>query len=216
MARNFARRFVHERPIWGLFWSNSFNHDSFQMPSKMEDYVLQYLLDFQADGVFEQSIMIFLSDHGARYGKFMYLPSGFLEERLPSMFIYLPPWFRDQYPEYVRALRVNQNRLTSNYDLHNSLKHIIELGGTPGGQKLTEAADCPKCQSVFLPIDESRTCEDAGIPEHYSTCVPFKRLQAHWARRIAPQVKRRINEYLAARNLSGLCSELTFEVHPPY
>jgi len=80
-----------------------------------------------------------------------------------------------------------------------------------GGQKLTKAADCPKCQSVFLPIDESRTCEDAGIPEHYCTCVPFKRLQAHWARRIAPQVIRRINEYLAARNLSGLCSELTLK-----
>uniref|UniRef100_A0A6P4FIR0 Uncharacterized protein LOC108052502 n=1 Tax=Drosophila rhopaloa TaxID=1041015 RepID=A0A6P4FIR0_DRORH len=82
MARDFARRFVDERPIWGLFWSNSFSHDSYQMPSKMEDYVLQYLLDFQADGVFEQSIMVFLSDHGSRWGKIVSLPSGFLEEYL--------------------------------------------------------------------------------------------------------------------------------------
>nr|XP_016935548.2 uncharacterized protein LOC108014043 [Drosophila suzukii] len=209
MARDFARRFVDKRPIWGLFWSNSFSHDSFQMPSKMEDYVLQYLLDFEKDGVFDQSIMIFLSDHGSRYGRLMSLPSGFLEERLPSMFIYLPPWFRAQYPEYVRALQLNKNRLTSTYDLHNTLKHIIELGGTPDGPELPKAADCPKCQSVFLPIDESRTCEDAGIPEHYCTCVPYKRLRVDWAKRIAPLVVGRINEYLTSRNLSGICSELT-------
>nr|AAQ23564.1 RE42568p [Drosophila melanogaster] len=209
MARNFANRFVDERPIWGLFWSNSFSHDSFQMPSKMEDYVLQYLLDFEADGVFDQSIMVFLSDHGSRYGRLMSLPSGFLEERLPSMFIYLPPWFRAQYPEYARALELNRNRLTSNYDLHNTLKHIIELGGTPDGQTLPKAADCPKCQSLFYPVDETRSCEDAGIPEHFCTCVPYKRLDTQWAKSIAPKVIGRINEYLAGRNLSKICSELT-------
>ncbi|XP_017083069.2 uncharacterized protein LOC108115944 [Drosophila eugracilis] len=209
MATEFSRRFVEERPIWGLFWSNSFSHDSFQMPSKMEDYVLQYLLDFEADGAFEQSIMIFLSDHGSRYGRIMSLPSGFLEERLPTMFIYLPPWFRDQYPDYVNALKLNQNRLTSNYDLHNTLKHIIEMGGTPDGLTLPKAADCPKCQSIFHPIDESRTCEDAGIPEHYCTCVPYKRLDSSWSESIAAMVIGRINEYLAGRNLSDICSKLT-------
>jgi len=104
---------------------------------------------------------------------------------------------------------LNKNRLTSTYDLHSTLKHIIELGGSPDGPELPKAADCPKCQSVFLPIDESRTCEDAGIPEHYCTCVPYKRLKVDWAKRIAPLVIGRINEYLTSRNLSGICSELT-------
>ncbi|XP_017038674.1 uncharacterized protein LOC108086293 [Drosophila ficusphila] len=211
LARDFARRFVDERPVWGLFWSNSFSHDSFQMPSKMDDYVLQYLLDFEADGVLEQSIVVFLSDHGSRFGRLTALSSGFLEERLPAMFLYLPPWFRDQYPDYARALQLNRNRLTSNYDLHNTLKHIIELGGTPDGAALPRAADCPKCQSLFLPVDESRSCEDAGIPVHFCTCVPFKRLRTQWARRIAPLVVRRINEYLAGRNLSNICAELTLK-----
>uniref|UniRef100_A0A6P4F4D1 Uncharacterized protein LOC108046821 n=1 Tax=Drosophila rhopaloa TaxID=1041015 RepID=A0A6P4F4D1_DRORH len=211
MAKEFARRYLDERPIWGLFWSNSFSHDSFQMPSKMEEYVLQYLLDFQADGVFEKSIMVFLSDHGTRYGKIMTLPSAFLEERLPSMFIYLPPWFRAQYPEYASALEGNRNRLTSNYDLHNTLKHIIELGNSADSPKLPGSVDCPQCQSLFYPVDESRTCEEAGIPEHFCTCVPFKRLEAKWARRIPPLVVARMNEYLAGKNLSDICSELTLK-----
>ncbi|KAH8382887.1 hypothetical protein KR009_005711 [Drosophila setifemur] len=208
MAKEFARRYVGDRPIWGFFWSNSFSHDSFQMPSKMEDYVLQYLLDFDVDGVFDQSIFVFMSDHGSRYSQITALPSGFLESRLPAMFIYLPPWFRAQYPEYAESLRVNQNRLTSNYDLHNTLKHIIELG-SPANPPLPRSHDCPKCQSLFETMDVMRTCEDAGIPEHYCTCVPYKRISANWAERIAPQIIGRINEYLAGRNLSEICSELT-------
>ncbi|KAH8294829.1 hypothetical protein KR018_003500 [Drosophila ironensis] len=207
MAKEFARRYVAERPIWGLFWSNSFSHDSYSMPSKMEDYVLEYLLDFMADGVFEESIMIFLSDHGSRYGKLMSLPSGFLEERLPAMFIYLPAWFRQQYPEYASALKLNQNRLTSNYDLHNTLKHIIELG-SPEAPPLPRAHSCPKCQSLFMLMDQQRTCKDAGIPEHYCTCIPYKRIDAKWAKRIAPLVIDRINEYLIARNISEICWKL--------
>ncbi|SPP80799.1 uncharacterized protein LOC117582831 [Drosophila guanche] len=208
LCKEFARRYVVEQPIWGLFWSNSFSHDDYRMPSKMEDYVLQYMLDLKSDGVLEQSIVIFLSDHGSRYGEIMYFESGFLESRLPSMFIYLPPWFRAQYPEYARALELNQHRLTSNYDLHNTLKHIIELG-SPDGHPLPKSYDCPKCHSVFYPMDEQRTCEDAGIPEHYCTCVPYKRLSGDWPRRIAPRVIERINEYLSGRNLSSICANLS-------
>ncbi|EDW81497.2 uncharacterized protein Dwil_GK12100 [Drosophila willistoni] len=208
-GRDFVNRYVDERPIFGLFWSNSFSHNDYRMTSKMDDYILQYMLDFETDGVFEQSIMIFLSDHGSRYGKILGFESGFLEERLPAMFIYLPPWFRAHYPEFTKALQLNQNRLTSNFDLHNTLKHIIELGGTPDGPALPRSNDCPKCHSLFYTHDPERTCDDAGIPEHFCTCVPYKRLKGKWASRIAPKVIDRINEYLERRNLSEICSTLT-------
>ncbi|KAH8383928.1 hypothetical protein KR009_011312 [Drosophila setifemur] len=208
-GREFVRRYVDERPIWGLFWSNSFSHDDYRLPSKMDDYVLQYMLDFEEDGVFEQSIMIFLSDQGNRYGPLMSLSSGFLENRLPTMFIYLPPWFRAHYPEYAKALQVNQRRLTSNYDLYNTLLHIIELGSPDKAATLPRSHDCPKCKSLFEPAEELRTCEDAGIPEHYCTCVPYKTISAKWTKRIANQVIRSINGYLAKRKLTGICANLT-------
>ncbi|XP_030573560.1 uncharacterized protein LOC115771821 [Drosophila novamexicana] len=208
-AKEFARRYVDERPIWGLFWSSSFSHDDYAMPSKMADFVLQYLLDFETDGVLDESIVIFFSDHGSRYGKLMYLSSGFLEERLPMMFIYLPPWFRAQYPEFAEALTANRNRLTSNYDLHNTLKHIAEIAGLPNSAPLPKANDCPRCQSLFYPVNATRTCADAGIPEHYCTCKPYKRLSDEWADRIAPRVIDRMNDYLRGKNLSSLCTNLT-------
>ncbi|XP_034485911.1 uncharacterized protein LOC117790542 [Drosophila innubila] len=208
-AKEFAKRYIDERPIWGLFWSSSFSHDSYSMPSKMENYILQYMLDFKQDGVFEQSIVVFFSDHGARFGTLTSYSSGFLEERLPMMFIYLPPWFRAKYPEYVKALELNRNRLTSNYDLHNTLKHIIEIGELPNSPKLPKASDCPTCQSLFYPVKEIRTCAEAGISEHYCTCQPYKRISTDWSKRIAYGVIDRMNDYLRGRNFSSLCENLT-------
>lgn len=210
-AKEFVRRYVSERPIWGLFWSSSFSHDDYAMPSKMENFVLQYLLDFEMDSVFDDSIVIFLSDHGARYGKLMDLDSAYLEERLPAMFIYLPPWFRAQYPQYAKALKTNRNRLTSNFDLHNTLKHIVELAGVPNAPPLPKANDCPTCQSLFYPVSAFRNCSDAGIPEHYCTCEPFKNIKSDWSSRIAHRVIDRMNDYLWAKNMSSLCHNLTLD-----
>ncbi|KAH8406725.1 hypothetical protein KR222_008160 [Zaprionus bogoriensis] len=208
-CREFAKRYAAERPIWGLFWSTSFSHDSFSLPSKMDDMIEQYLQDFEADGVLSESIVVFFADHGARYGTLSFLSSGFLEERLPMLFIYLPPWFRERYPQYARALHLNRNRLTSNFDLHNTLKHIIELGQSEDSPGLPLARDCPQCHSLFYPANATRSCPDAGIHEHYCTCQPYKRISTDWSRRIVPLIIERMNDYLWAKNLSGLCANLT-------
>ncbi|KAH8358876.1 hypothetical protein KR093_002948, partial [Drosophila rubida] len=209
--REYAKRYVGQRPIWGLFWSSSFSHDDLAMPSKMDNYILQYFKDFEADGVLSQNIVIFFSDHGARFGEFRNLKSGFLESRLPMLFIYLPPWFRAQYPEYVLALEQNRNRLTSNYDLHNTLKHIIEIGASPKAASLPRSASCDKCQSLFYPIKKDRSCLDAGIPDHFCTCEPYKAINYEWTERIAELVVERINDYLWAKDLGDVCANLTLK-----
>lgn len=210
-GRDFAKRYVAQRPIWGLFWATSFSHDDFDQPSMMDDMILQYLLDFETDGVLNESIFIFFGDHGARYGSLSYLTSGFLEERLPMLFIYLPPWFRAQYPEYAEALEANRNRLTSNFDLHNTLKHIIEIGQGDQFPPLPKANDCPKCHSLFYPVSTTRSCTDAAISEHYCTCKPYKRILAKWADRIAPLVIKRMNDYLWHKGMDSLCANLTLD-----
>ncbi|XP_017057378.2 LOW QUALITY PROTEIN: uncharacterized protein LOC108098753 [Drosophila ficusphila] len=209
-GRQFTHRFVHERPIWGMFWSNHFSHDDPFMPSAMQDKVLGDLLEFQGNKDFEEMIMIFFADHGTRFGRLTQLKEGFLEERLPMMFIYLPPWFRETYPTYAKALELNQHRLSSNFDLHNTLKHIVEIGGTPDGPQLPKSFDCPTCQSLFYPLPEDRTCSQAGIEEHWCTCEPYKVIHGReWTEPIADSVIDRMNEYLVHKNLSQLCSNLT-------
>ncbi|KAH8353101.1 hypothetical protein KR084_008874 [Drosophila pseudotakahashii] len=211
-GRQFTQRFVHERPVWGMFWSNHFSHDDPFMPSAMQEIILGDLLDFHEDGDFEEMIMIFFADHGTRFGRLTWLKEGFLEERLPMMFIYLPPWFRDTYPSFAQALELNQHRLSSNFDLHNTLKHIVEIGGTPDGPKLPKSFDCPTCQSLFYPLPEDRTCSQAGIEEHWCTCQPYRTLMRQkWLENIADSVIDRMNEYFVHKNLSDLCSNLTLD-----
>ncbi|XP_017095895.3 uncharacterized protein [Drosophila bipectinata] len=209
-GRMFTERFVHERPIWGMFWSSHFSHDDPFMPSAMQEKILGDLLDLKSAGALEETIMIFFADHGVRWGRLTWLKEGFLEERLPMMFIYLPPWFRVTYPSFVRALKINQHRLCSNFDIHNTLKHIIEMGGTPDGPVLPKAFDCPTCQSLFHVLPEDRTCAQAAIDDHWCTCEPYIPISDQaWTDQISHSVIDRMNEYFVAKGLSALCSNLT-------
>lgn len=85
---------------------------------------------------------------------------GFYEERLPFLFMRLPFKFQNENPKIVSNLRKNLNRLTTPYDLHITLKHIINL--SLGKTKLRkEAVGCPKCRSLFDEIPKVRSCFDA-------------------------------------------------------
>lgn len=101
--------------------------------------------------------------------------SGYLEERLPMMFMYVPPWFREKYPQYVANLIRNRNRLSSNYDLHMTLHHILQLNTTSAGlfDPRLQADNCKECHSLFfeLPTTEvalRRASRRSGAPANPS------------------------------------------------
>ncbi|XP_030377784.1 uncharacterized protein LOC115626547 [Scaptodrosophila lebanonensis] len=197
-------------PLFGLFWTSSVTHDIFEAAQTLEPTLLDYMERFEKIGLFEESIVIFFSDHGMRYGPLRALPQGFLEERLPILFIWLPVWFRQQHPEIVKALRANRNRLSSTFDLHITLQHILQLGeGKP--MPLVLPKDCPHCQTLFRPLAENRTCMDAGISDHYCTCDPYETLTLFEARKlpIAQQIIDQINNYLHTKLRQYPCSNLT-------
>ncbi|XP_017074980.2 LOW QUALITY PROTEIN: uncharacterized protein LOC108110424 [Drosophila eugracilis] len=209
-CRQFMQRFVADRPIWGMFWTNHFSHDDVFMLSAMQHKILNDLLNFEKDGAFEHTIMIFFSDHGARFGPMMHMKESFLEERLPMMFIYLPPWFREKYPLYAEALFQNQNRLSSNFDVYNTLRHILNID--EGVDDTQWAFDCPQCQSLFHPLPENRGCSEAAIVEAYCTCHNYEVVKEEpWTWRMAELVVDRINQYLQLKNLNSLCSNLTLK-----
>jgi len=104
-ARQFMQRFEKVAPVFGIFWSNSFTHEDFLGATALDKVFWEYLLVYDALGFFNRSIVFVLSDHGYRYGVTRQnAKSGYLEERLPMMFIFVPPWFRKRYPQYVGNL----------------------------------------------------------------------------------------------------------------
>jgi hypothetical protein len=84
----------------------------------------------------------------------------------------LPHWLKAQYPQIIKNLITNKNRLTTPYDLHMTLKHIIEISGR--AENLPQALSCPKAQSLFEVVPWNRSCADACLDFHWCTCVTYR------------------------------------------
>ncbi|XP_014480678.1 PREDICTED: uncharacterized protein LOC106747559 [Dinoponera quadriceps] len=170
-AVNFARTFVGV-PYFGFFWTNTVSHDNMNGISSMDSRVLQRFELLEQEAVLNDSMVVFLSDHGMRWGAIRNTFVGWYEERLPYIYVWLPEWFRRENPEAHRALEINQNRLTSPYDLYETFRDILGLAAEP-------SAGCATCQSLFAPVPRERGCQDAGVAYHWCTCTAFKSANLH-------------------------------------
>uniref|UniRef100_A0A6P4EBC2 Uncharacterized protein LOC108040774 isoform X1 n=1 Tax=Drosophila rhopaloa TaxID=1041015 RepID=A0A6P4EBC2_DRORH len=197
------------RPLFGLFFGQSISHDKSYANDKMRVELLEKLMKLKKMGTLSESIVVLLSDQGPlRKGE----SKDFLEESMPILFIWLPTWFRALHPEIVQALRINSKRLTSPYDLHLTLQHILELGER-WPRAVDKLVDCPTCQTLFAPVPENRTCSDAGISEAYCPCDSYKLLQTKQIKQMSlgKLLIRSINNFLHNHNLQELCSNLTLQ-----
>uniref|UniRef100_A0A4Y0BJ70 Uncharacterized protein n=1 Tax=Anopheles funestus TaxID=62324 RepID=A0A4Y0BJ70_ANOFN len=170
-ALDFASQYRND-PYFGLFWTNTFSHNDISDPSSMDQRMKYYLEQLDERGILNNSMVVFFSDHGLRFGPVRMLLTGWLEERLPFNFIWLPDWFREEHPEIVQALKINRNRLTNPYDLHATLKHVLELSGRI--DNLPGPLSCPNCQSIFVEAPWNRSCEETAIESHWCTCANFQ------------------------------------------
>lgn len=172
---DFAKRYKDE-PSFGLFWTNSFSHEDLSMSSAMDTRVLYYLEQLNTQEVLNNSIVIFFSDHGMRFGPIRKHFIGWLEERLPFLYIWLPKSFKAEHPEIVKNLKINRDRLSSPYDVYVTLKHILKLSSGYNDDYSPSAVSCPNCQSLFNEIPLERSCADAGVSKHWCTCVEFQEI----------------------------------------
>ncbi|XP_020299718.1 uncharacterized protein LOC109863692 [Pseudomyrmex gracilis] len=168
-AMNFARTFIGV-PYFGFFWTNTMSHDNMNGISSMDANMLKKFEFMEQEGILNDTMVVFLSDHGMRWGEFRNTFIGWYEERLPYIYIWLPEWFRRENPDVCRALAMNQHRLTSPFDLYETLREILVVGGGDADS----SPGCSTCQSLFAPVPRERGCQDAGIPYHWCTCTAFK------------------------------------------
>ncbi|XP_022230848.2 uncharacterized protein LOC111079840 [Drosophila obscura] len=209
----FAQRFIEEldQPAFGFFWSCTFTHDYHYGASSLDGVFMDYLKIFERHQVFEKSIVILLSDHGERFGDLVKLSDGFLEERLPMLHIYLPPWFRKTYPNFAQSLYLNRNRLSSPYDLHNTLRHILQLNATKPEQ-LPPLKNCNSSQSLFHPLPRDRSCVEACIGDHWCTCHSFITIKLNGdAYNMVKLTLFYINRWLVLQNFNKKCDRLLLD-----
>ena len=140
-------------------------HNTINAVQSSDDAILNFLNEFTIQGHMDQTILIIFADHGLRASNFRDSIQGKLEERLPFMSMVLPPSMVKKHPEIYSALKHNSEVLTTHFDTHATLRHILNY---PIQSYVTTG------QSLFTYINESlRTCQSAAIKDHWCPCLMF-------------------------------------------
>ncbi|XP_015117831.1 uncharacterized protein LOC107041690 [Diachasma alloeum] len=167
-ALNFAKTFLGS-PYFGFFWTNTVSHQNVNGPSSMDDHFLEMFEKFAESGVTNDALMVFLSDHGMRWGGIRNTLVGWYAERLPFIYLKLPEWMKKN-PRAFQSLSINGHRLTSPYDLYETFREVLIKAG--GDAKASSG--CPTCQSLLKPVPIERGCADVGVSSHWCTCTALE------------------------------------------
>ncbi|XP_023018252.2 uncharacterized protein [Leptinotarsa decemlineata] len=168
LAGDFSKTFKNQ-PYFGIFWMNTFSHNYINSPGRMDNKMTNFFKDLKQHGVLNDSMVIFLSDHGIRFGVIRQTIQGWYEERLPFNLISVPLWFQREYPEKYKNFIQNAQKLTSTYDLFLTLQEVLSL--SVDDYVISNSKACRSCQSLFSHISEKRNCRQAGIGEKWCTCL---------------------------------------------
>lgn len=198
-----------------MTWINNFSHSSNSIPANMDERVAMFFHELEDTGALNTTFVIFLSDHGMRWGDIRSTSIGWFEERLPFIYIWVPEWFKKKHPDFYRNLKTNRNRLTSPFDLHLTLREILEISRQDNVTRLPyECPGCPKCESLFSEVSADRACEDAGITANWCTCNKYRSMSTEdkASEAVATYVLSEINAKLKKAGISSAqCAELTFD-----
>ena len=137
-------------------------------------------------GRLETTLLMIFGDHGPRFSSYRNTMHGKLEERLPFFSITVPRWFREQHPMFHQNLLENSEILTSHFDIHATLRHVLSYPETPVSLKLG--------QSLFTQLNRSRTCADIGVEAHWCPCLSWTELNASTPQ--AFDIAHRVVEYI--------------------
>ncbi|XP_013396392.1 uncharacterized protein LOC106163381 [Lingula anatina] len=187
-----------------LYFFNELSHDD-EVPIQLADADYRdFLKEHKERGHFNNTIMLFMSDHGSRFGWLRSTPIGHLEASNPLLIMVLPPWLRQQYPHIAAAVNSNAERLVTPYDIHATLVDILHSDlpiseEDTNGKKRREGI--AKGISLLRNLPSKRTCASAGIPEDTCTlCTPqepaFLDINSQKACFIANAVLAKINDVL--------------------
>ncbi|KAL0894983.1 hypothetical protein ABMA27_013464 [Loxostege sticticalis] len=163
---------LKDNNLFGIFWEESVSHEHLNYPHIMDAQYLNLLEKLEISGYLNESVLIFFSDHGMRWGNIVLTEQGRLEERLPLVEILLPPKFKEVYKLAHENLKINSHRLTTPYDMYDTLADLVDptLLHDHELRRRNKNRMYDNRASLFLPLSENRTCDFVGISDHWCTC----------------------------------------------
>ncbi|XP_044266992.1 uncharacterized protein LOC123012869 isoform X2 [Tribolium madens] len=157
-------------PYFAFYWGASLSHDYLNKPSLGDTNYLNFFKNLKENGRLNNTALVVMSDHGIRWGDIRQTYQGQMEERLPFVFMVLPEWYKRQYQEAYSNLVKNTRRLTTPYDLHETLKDFLNRFNLTHDFLQNRNRNISRGYSLFNEISPKRTCESAEIASHWCTC----------------------------------------------
>ncbi|XP_028406249.1 uncharacterized protein LOC114528742 [Dendronephthya gigantea] len=167
-------QFDYIREVFAMFknqskfffsYNDRYSHNANSEAAKIEPDLLSLLQDLKQSNTLNNTLLIIMGDHGARYGSARALMQGKLEERLPLFSMSFPPWVLEKYPEISKNLKTNTDRLTSWFDVYATFRHMLSYPEVPANLK--------HGQSLFVEVPISRTCPQASVKKHWCPCLEW-------------------------------------------
>ncbi|KAL3205086.1 hypothetical protein MRX96_011401 [Rhipicephalus microplus] len=152
-----------KRPFFSYTWSIDIAHNLLNSAGYADEPFRRHLETLHTSGTLNHTVLVFVSDHGMRFGDNRATYIGKFEDRQPFAFVVFPPWFLQKNPETAQSLRPNPHRLTTHFDIHAT---VVELLDYPNAQQPNSTYGL----SILHDIPDTRTCANASIARHWCIC----------------------------------------------
>ncbi|KAL7287426.1 hypothetical protein TKK_0018535 [Trichogramma kaykai] len=160
-------RYKHQ-PKFVFGFHGELSHDSYNDIGAADDDLLGWLKGLKEAGHLNDTLLILMSDHGHRFAEIRNTLQGKQEERLPFFSFTFPAWFKQSHPQAYANFVWNTQRLTTPFDVHATLSHLLDFRGVKDGDLNDRGI------SLFDKIPIERTCADAFIEPHWCACLAWE------------------------------------------
>ncbi|PVD18512.1 hypothetical protein C0Q70_21061 [Pomacea canaliculata] len=143
------------------------SHDCNNPVQSLDKDLTLFLRRLEENGHLNSTILILMADHGARFSHIRATTQGKLEERMPYFAFRFPPWVKQVHPQLIRNFETNTQRLTTPFDIHETLMEVLTYSGSGVGDISKRAI------SLFKEIPEHRSCSHAGVTPHWCACLKW-------------------------------------------
>ncbi|XP_074601684.1 uncharacterized protein LOC141855503 [Brevipalpus obovatus] len=165
MAAAFVKT-LESKPFFMYSFFSQYTHEDFNNFQIVDKRLAEFLINL-APTFTKNTIFMLLGDHGPRQNGVIDSPVGRMEGSLPFFTIRIPDKLDDRFPSLRKYLSLNEDRLTTWYDIHSMLLDIVHEQFLPVGPRVNTSAELSPFREE-IPIN--RQCATANIPPIYCTC----------------------------------------------
>ena len=169
-----------QMPFFSFSFLTEYTHDDLAVPSNLDRHLKSFLVNLMTNGDLDNTLVLFLSDHGNRLQKYSYATAnGRAERYMPFLSLKLPKKIIGS--KYHKRALANKNKLVTLFDVHQTLRHFLYINALQNDKlKINNCKNMFKGNSIYQrnlrgisllhKIPQNRTCENALITEDFCNC----------------------------------------------